>query len=207
MEEQEFYYSSIRGRMLGGKAREHLIDALIRKNAGESFIEVGCGAGHYVKKAFSMFSLCAGVDLRLGKLFLARGKTGCDNFANADAEFLPFKNSSFDFVLCTEMLEHVPQWKKALAELRRIAGKKILLSIPLEHGFFWKAFSLFYGMDTRGHLHKLDRKKIESQMKGWKLREFSLVCTPSRRLNKRIGNRAGERGSMYAVMLFGKGGK
>jgi len=206
-EEQEFYYSSIRGRLLGGTAREEKIKKLMKENPGKSFLEVGCCEGYYVKKALESFPFAAGADLEFSKLFLARGKTGSENFAGANAESLPFRAKSFDFVLCTETLEHVPDWKKALSELRRVAGKKILLTVPLEHGYFWKAFSLFYGMDTRGHLHKLDREKIEGEMKGWKLADFELVCTPSRRANKKIKNRAGEKGSMYAVLFFEKKGK
>lgn len=48
----------------------------------------------------------------------------------ADAHYLPFKDASFDVVLCTEVLEHLQEPQRAIDEMRRILkdGAKLILT-------------------------------------------------------------------------------
>ncbi|MCH7759950.1 class I SAM-dependent methyltransferase [candidate division TA06 bacterium] len=50
----------------------------------------------------------------------------------ADIHQLPYSDHSFDIVLCSEALEHVTNWKKALDELIRISKKAVILTLPHE---------------------------------------------------------------------------
>ena len=52
----------------------------------------------------------------------------------ADICDLPFKDESFDFILCNHVLEHIPNDKKAMEELYRILrpGGTAILQIPQE---------------------------------------------------------------------------
>ncbi len=43
-----------------------------------------------------------------------------ENVIKADAEALPFKNESFDIVICRDVLEHLDQPSKAVAEAHRV---------------------------------------------------------------------------------------
>jgi len=138
---------------------------------------------------------------------LKQAKEGCNgcSFAAANAEMLPFKSNSFDFVLCTEVLEHVPDWKKALQELMRVSKKRVLVTVPLEKGLFWRSFSIVAPMRTRGHLHRLDSGDIGKGLgKGWKLVHKETVATPSRRINRAIGKRTHEKAGFYSLMLLEK---
>jgi len=47
----------------------------------------------------------------------------------ADAYHIPLKSSSCD-VLCTEVLEHVPDPSKAIKEILRVAKKEAIITIP-----------------------------------------------------------------------------
>jgi SAM-dependent methyltransferase len=55
--------------------------------------------------------------------------------ALADLERIPFGADSFDFILCTETLEHVARPGSVLAELRRVLkpGGTLALSVPFLH--------------------------------------------------------------------------
>jgi len=62
-----------------------------------------------------------------------REKKTHDQFIQADACALPFKEKSFDLVLALDLLEHVPKWKgeKLLLELERVSQREIVLSLPI----------------------------------------------------------------------------
>jgi SAM-dependent methyltransferase len=53
----------------------------------------------------------------------------------ADGLNLPFKSNSFDTVVSTDVLEHIPPKKRSLfiKELVRVSRKRIILTFPFEH--------------------------------------------------------------------------
>lgn len=54
----------------------------------------------------------------------------------ASAEKLPFKNNSFDYVICVDTLEHIKPnlRKKVVNELFRVGRRKIFLAVPCGDG-------------------------------------------------------------------------
>ena len=48
---------------------------------------------------------------------------------------LPFADDQFDLVLCLEVLEHLPDPAAGLAELARVSGRDIVVSVPHEPWF------------------------------------------------------------------------
>lgn len=62
-----------------------------------------------------------------------------------------FKDNSFDLVICTEVLEHLDNPKKALKEVLRISKKYVLLSVPNEPLFLLSNFTQ-WGKDI-GHIN------------------------------------------------------
>jgi ubiquinone/menaquinone biosynthesis C-methylase UbiE len=53
---------------------------------------------------------------------------------------IPFKDRSFDLVICNEVLEHVDDPGKALSELERVTKKYCLISVPHEPWFMMANF-------------------------------------------------------------------
>lgn len=208
LNDQNFYYKDFRGRLLGNKERERLIlQELSKLSRKDFFLEVGCAQGYFVAMARRFSENAFGGEYEIEKMPSARKAfPGC-HFLGINAEVLPFKEDSFDFVLCTEVLEHVPDWKTALNELLRVSKEKVLVTVPLEKGLVWKAISRFRGMDTRGHLHMLDSSDIRNNLGGgWKIARHEIVATPSRHLNRVLGNRAGESLGLYSFLLLEKTG-
>lgn len=57
------------------------------------------------------------------------------DFRIMDVCDLKFESDSFELVVCTEVLEHLPsdkQFNQALQELRRVVSKTLLISLPFE---------------------------------------------------------------------------
>jgi SAM-dependent methyltransferase len=53
-----------------------------------------------------------------------------------DAQFIPFADDSFDCILCSHMLEHVPDDLTAMREMFRVLkpGRWAILQVPLGRG-------------------------------------------------------------------------
>lgn len=59
---------------------------------------------------------------------------GVPNFVEGDATAMPYEDDAFDYVTSVDVYEHIPPEarRKYLSELRRVAGKGILLAGPFE---------------------------------------------------------------------------
>ena len=87
--------------------REKLVKC-IKETSGKAILDVGCGEKPY-KGFFQEPNSYVGID--------RRAKTAD---VKSIGEFLPFVDSSFDTVLCTQVLEHVENSEKVLSEFNRI---------------------------------------------------------------------------------------
>ena len=53
-------------------------------------------------------------------------------FVSGWVEDLPFADKSFDTVVCTHVIEHILDYRDAIAELRRIARRRLIIVVPRE---------------------------------------------------------------------------
>ena len=92
-------------------------------------------------------------------------------FIQCDAQNICCKENTFDFVMATEILEHLPDPEKALEEISRIAkpNAHIIISVPHEPFFH-------YGNFLRGK-HLARGGKTPSHIHFWHKREFSHLLT------------------------------
>jgi SAM-dependent methyltransferase len=99
----------------------HQIDQILRRSP-DTVLEVGIGNGfvHRYLKQHGVRVHTVDFDERLGP----------DTVASVLA--LPFDDASFDLVCCYETLEHLPwrDFSAALAELKRLARRWVLISLP-----------------------------------------------------------------------------
>jgi ubiquinone/menaquinone biosynthesis C-methylase UbiE len=111
-------------------------------------LDCGCGAGEYVRALLARGADAWGVEFDEKKLAggAARDPALAARLSVGDLESLAFPDQSFDTALLNEVLEHVPDDRAALAEVRRVlrpGGRLIVLSptrlYPFEtHGVFWR---------------------------------------------------------------------
>ena len=107
-------------------------------------LDIGCGEGrHTIKACQQSQTFCVGADFGFENLVKTKEKIEYHNDLNdiscksfdlscMDVTNMPFCNNSFDNVICSEVLEHIIDDKKAMSELVRILkpGKILAVSVP-----------------------------------------------------------------------------
>lgn len=125
----------------GFPARKHrgILAALEPLPRGR-LLEVGCGQGPYVAWAARHgFPAVVGVDLSPLILLEAqkrvRGESDPErvHLVAADAAALPFRRGVFDVILCTQVIEHVPDEAAALDDMRRLATQDAWLVLSTDN--------------------------------------------------------------------------
>ncbi len=97
-------------------------------------LDCGCGSGGYVSAFDALPGIEAfGLEYEADKVSAARAKgLGEDKVLQGDIQAMPYPDASFDAVLLNEVLEHVPDHDKGLAEVSRILkpGGTLLVFSP-----------------------------------------------------------------------------
>jgi SAM-dependent methyltransferase len=98
---------------------------------GRRVLDGGCGGGEYVVALRAAGVLAFGVEFLAEKVREQPAGVPTGTILRADLEHLPYGPSSFDVVFLNEVLEHVPDERRALREVWRVlrpAGTVIILS-------------------------------------------------------------------------------
>ncbi len=113
--------------LLAGRVERFLEqDILLRYlPAGAAILDIGCGTAANLTRLRRLgldFGCYVGVDLTPGMLRRAVRQTndGRATFYRGDATCLPFADGSFDFVLSTWMLSHIPRPGQVVGEALRV---------------------------------------------------------------------------------------
>jgi len=107
-------------------------------------LDVGCGTGRHTCAAYRLENVTViGVDLDFNDVSEAAGRLrfhdelgehggGSWGLNVADIHHLPFKDAFFDLVICSEVLEHIPDHNAAVLEVARVLkrGGDLMVSVP-----------------------------------------------------------------------------
>ncbi len=112
---------------------------------GKRFLDVGCGLGYFSQRAANLGAKVIGVDIGKKLIEKAKQRVPKGKFFIASASDLPFKNESFDIVLCTEVIEHVDNQRKVLSEIFRVLKKGGVFAITTPNRIYRPIFE-FLGL-------------------------------------------------------------
>lgn len=150
----------------------------------DRILDIGCGEGRHTIKAAQMDrTRCIGADFGFENLIETRKKIDfhknwgdlnctCLDLSCMDVRELPFNNNIFDCVICSEVLEHIPDDKKAISELVRIVkpGKLLVISVPrfVPEKICWMLSDEYFNANM-GHVRIYKKKPLIKLMTSYNL--------------------------------------
>jgi SAM-dependent methyltransferase len=141
---------------------------------GDITLDAGCGngrhswevynRGHSPVVAFDVDAVCVRKNkYMLDSLKAQKEIEGNYHLMMASVTKLPFKDGSFDKIICSEVLEHIPEDKVALEELIRVLRKDGVIGISVPHylaeSICWKLSREYYGFPG-GHIRKYRTREL-----------------------------------------------
>ena len=131
-------------------------------------LDAGCGTGLNLRH---LPAGSTGVDINPRNIELLKQRLPNHNVVEGDVEALPFADGSFGSVLCTEVIEHIPDPSAALAEYRRVLqpGGVLIGSVPARSAI-WK---LRFLSSTCPHTEPFHNEylpdEVREMLSGWKV--------------------------------------
>jgi SAM-dependent methyltransferase len=113
---------------------EACIRRIVKDVRGPEICDVGCGTGAllgHILAGHNDIERAVGVDIIIDGAEPIEGI----EYVAAPVEKLPFPDASFDTVVCTHLIEHILDYRKAIAELRRIARRQLIIVVPREREY------------------------------------------------------------------------
>ena len=165
-------------RNRAGTAGHHLdpydtsrFEAILRElgSPPASVLDVGCGTGVATDVASSLGFDAVGVDTDAEAMAVMEAPQHV-----ASVAALPFGDSTFDIVLASEVLEHLPApiFGQALAELSRVAAQSVVLTVPNSESLESastrcpKCFCIY---SIHGHVRRFKRQDMADLLPNFRL--------------------------------------
>jgi len=158
---------------------------------GDRLLDLGCGEGRHCINAYLLHDKIdvVGVDLSREDLTTAHQRlqefipTNTEpqaekSFAlyRADGLHLPFADNSFDKVICSEVLEHIPDYRAMLAEIDRVLKPDGLLAISVPRAWperiCWH-LSAAYHLVKGGHIRIFNTAELHREVSGFGFRRYA----------------------------------
>ena len=108
----------------------------------KTVLDVGCGEGFTLERLHkkNIGENLVGIDFLKRAIEIGKKERPHLDLRQGNIYKIPFKDNSFDLVICSEVLEHVDDPEKGLKELVRVTKKNLLLSVPNEPLFMMANF-------------------------------------------------------------------
>jgi ubiquinone/menaquinone biosynthesis C-methylase UbiE len=107
-----------------------------------SILDVGCGEGFTLKKLEEkkIGKRAEGIDYSSDAIKIGKKIYPQLVLSEGNVYDLKYPDNSFDLIICTEVLEHLEDPVKAVAEMKRVTSKYIVFSVPNEPFFMMANF-------------------------------------------------------------------
>ncbi len=103
----------------------------LAKTLPSPILDFGCGSGALIAELESLHIKAQGLELESAPFVPSIPPSRLSSITLYDGSFpAPFESGSFRSVFCSEVLEHIPDYRGAIKELARIASEKVVITVP-----------------------------------------------------------------------------
>jgi SAM-dependent methyltransferase len=136
-------------------------------------LDAGCGSGRTLQE-LADYGTVAGLELSPDAAEVARGR-GLGEVQVGRVEELPWPSDNFDLITCLDVIEHVPDDRVALRELRRVSkpGGWLLVTVPA-YQWLWS-----YHDVANEHYRRYERATLHAAVTGagWRVERMTSFNT------------------------------
>jgi SAM-dependent methyltransferase len=144
---------------------------------GAQVLDAGCGSGRTLEELVR-YGEVRGIELDEGAAAVARDR-GIGEVLEGRLEDLPYDDDTFDLITCLDVIEHTPDDRVALGELRRVCrpGGWLLVTVPAYQAL-WSAHD-----EANHHYRRYVRRTLRAAavQAGWsveRMTSFNSVLLP-----------------------------
>ncbi len=172
------YYSRIPLQRFWQRKRHGIITGMLDKN--DDIIDIGCGTSKIIQDLPDAVAC----DISMGRLRYLQQNNKL--LVCGDVRALPFKDNTFDTVIFSNVIEHVPRCGSILSEINRIlrAGGTLIVATPDYGKITWRVVEHVYDIvKLRGgykqeHISQYDLPSLNKILKesGFQIIEREYIC-------------------------------
>lgn len=113
-----------------------VVSELAGNTKNKLVLDAGCGSGRFTSFFINEGANVISADTSKNMLKNLMEKNHNVKAINANILNLPFKNNSFDLIICSEVLTHLHEYKRPLAEFKRILNSRGVIIIDTRNIFY-----------------------------------------------------------------------
>ena len=136
---------------------------------GARVLDAGCGSGRTLEE-LGHYGAVFGIELDPGAADVARSR-GCGEVRIGRLEDLPWEDGYFDLITCLDVIEHTPDDRVTLRELRRVCkpGGSLLVTVPAYQSL-WSTHDV-----ANHHYRRYSRPMLRAAAveAGWRVRRMT----------------------------------
>ncbi len=150
----------------------------LRLSDGDTILDLGCGEGRHCISAYLLKNVTSvGIDMsqrdlgtaaaRFADFHDASDESRSMSLSVSDGLSLPFADNTFDKVICSEVLEHIPDYLTVLKEIDRVLKVGGILGVSVPRFFpewvCWQLSDEYHAMEG-GHIRILNASHLQQDI-------------------------------------------
>src|SRR4030042_2212086 len=165
------------------KIKIRIVSRLLGDIEGKSVLDIGIGEGFFSRLCLQKKAKTISLDFADPMIQYHKENNPDFTLVQADAQYLPFKNESFDIVLALDVIEHLPSPPYFLNEVNRVLrkGGRLILITPNTGNIIEETLKIPFRVLGKFFPIKMLKKDVDhcTHMKEFSVQELRLLLRKS----------------------------